>query len=487
MKPCVPWESFEQVPYISKPDDFIEQHKELMNYPPAYSNISSWTRARFNPDNADFIINSKTKMFRPWKAERPEYGDITCHPVRLNDVYILRDLFITHFCTGASTVGYLRSDPKNMKNFSDSFPLFGSDDVQIFFHWHNDLVQHCLLYGVYVPPAHTLRHDECLGTWFDDLPHCVKIDVEKHFSKVLTACLRKNMQSSVCQDHPSIANIIQHCYNDGYMILYLLAQKAGKHPLLIRFPSEPHEPTQTADMTVEQYRIAWTQYLQYRLLDGTIYNDRYFLQQFVRGLHSSIKQRIGTQITHAVDKVPIKRALPKTFSPDQLTNLVEDFIEYAKLPTLLLHKTPRNYQLQSQAVNAVYNEKQECSNTPEECDNNIDLPAIIAALNNTSTSQCYLCLADDHRMAQCSIYQRLRDNPRAITSLLRQLRPQKATHRGHRSGPPREIRQLTTSEITETGEGNSPDNEAGEGLHEHTSDDNAAVTPAPDTLKADFL
>jgi hypothetical protein len=291
------------------------------------------------------------------------------------------------------------------------------------------------------------------------------------------------MQSSVRQEYPSIANIIQRGYNDGYKILYLLAQKAGKHPLLIRFPSEPHEPTQTADMTVEHYRIAWTQYLQYRLLDGTIYNDRYFLQQFVRGLHSSINQRIGTQITHAVDKVPIERALPKTFSPDELTTLVEDFIEYAKFPASLLYKTPRNYQQQSQAVNALYNDKQH-SNDPEELYTNIDLPAIIAALNNTSTSQCYLCLAEDHRMARCSIYQRLRDNPRAITSLLRQLRPQKATHR-HR-GPPREIRQLATYKLTETGEGNSPDNETGEGSHDHNSDDTTSVTPASENLEADF-
>jgi hypothetical protein len=454
-----------------------------MKHPPEYSNVSSWTRARFNPDNADYVIDPKTKMFRPWNAERPEYGDITCHPVRLNDVYILRDLFITHFRTGASTVGYLRSDPKNLKNFSDSFPLFGSNDVQKFFHWHNDLVQHCLLYGVYVPPAHTLRHDECLGTWFNDLPHCVQVDTEKHFSKALTACLRKSMQSSVRQEYPSIANVIQHGYNDGYMILYVLAQKAGKHPLLIRFPSEPYEPIQTIDMTIEQYRIAWTQYLQYRLLDGTIYNDRYFLQQFVRGLHTSINQRIGTQITHAVDKVPIDRALPKTFSPDELTNLVEDFIEYAKLPNTLLTKTPRNYQQQSQAgVHAVYNEKLSIN---AEHDDSIDLPAIVAALNNISTSQCYLCLAEDHRMAQCTIYQRLRDNPRAITSLLRQLRPHKATHR-HR-GPPREIRQIVSNDITETGEGDSPDIEAGEGLHEHDSNDNASVTPASTTLEADFL
>jgi hypothetical protein len=88
-------------------------------------------------------------------------------------------------------------------------------------------------------------------------------------------------------------------------------------------------------------------------------------------------------------------------------------------------------------------------------------------------------------MTQCLIYQRLRDNPRAITSLLRQLRPHKATHRNR--GPPREIRQLATNEITETGEGNSPDNEAGEGFHEHDSHDTASVIPASETLEADFL
>jgi hypothetical protein len=52
-------------------------------------------------------------------------------------------------------------------------------------------------------------------------------------------------------------------------------------------------------MTVNQYRIAWTQYLQYRLFDGTVYSDRYFMQQFIRQLHPSINQRIGSHILRA--------------------------------------------------------------------------------------------------------------------------------------------------------------------------------------------
>jgi hypothetical protein len=266
-----------------------------------------------------------------------------------------RDYFISHFRSGAAAIGYIRTDPKNLKNFQDAFPSFGPDHVKQYFHWHSELVDHCLIYGVFVPPAHTLRTDLYLGTWFTALSVDVQADIHKHFTKLLTGCLRKHMQASVCQEYPSIADIIQNGSNNGYKILYLLARQAGKHPQLLRFPSEPHEPAQHMDMTVNQYRVAWTQYLQYRLFDGIVYNDRYFMQQFVRRLNPIISQRIGTHILHEVDKVSIDRALPKSFSPDELKQTLEDFIDYAKLPIDLLEKTPRQYQQQSvQLVRAIH-------------------------------------------------------------------------------------------------------------------------------------
>jgi hypothetical protein len=87
-------------------------------------------------------------------------------------------------------------------------------------------------------------------------------------------------------------------------------------------------------------------------------------------------------------------------------------------------------------------------------------------------------------MAQCPIYTRLRDNPRAITALLRQLRPRR------QRGPPREIRQIVDEKsILESGEG-SPEitNEAGEGIHDDadTINDNTSVSPI-DTLESDFV
>jgi hypothetical protein len=494
MKVSIPWNSSKRKSHICSPEQFIAQqefeeavaeHNGVQL--PTYSTVSSWTCARFDPDDADYIINPKTKMFRPWTAERSEYGIIECHPVRLNDVYMSRDYFASHFRSGAASLGYLRTDPKNLKNFQDSFPAFGPEDVQKYFHWHSDLVDHCLIYGVFIPPAHTLRTDLYLGTWFGALPVSVQSDAMKHFSKLLMGCLRKHMQPTVRQEHPSIADIIQNGSTNGYKILYLLARQAGKHPMLLRFPSEPREPAQHADMTVNQYRIAWIQYLQYRLFDGLVYSDRYFLQQFIRRLHPSVNQRIGTHVLREIDRVPIERALPRGFSPDELKHAIEDFANYANLPLDFIELTPRQYEAtKTSAIRALTRPSATpcCSND----NNDIDLPAIVAALNNTSNPHCFLCAAEDHRMANCPIYSRLRDNPRAITALLRQLRPQR-----RRTGPPREIRQIAhDTTTTEIGEGTSPINEIGEGTHDPSdlnadADDEISISPPLDTIESDFL
>lgn len=92
-------------------------------------------------------------------------------------------------------------------------------------------------------------------------------------------------------------------------------------------------------------------------------------------------------------------------------------------------------------------------------------------------------------MAQCAIYQRLRDNPRAITALLRQLRPHKSTSR--QRGPPREIRQVFAEDTSTDEAGEGLLIEAGEGnVDDNISIDNATTTPPQepiDTLESDFL
>jgi hypothetical protein len=333
-----------------------------------------------------------------------------------------------------------------LKEFQEAFPPFGPEDVQKYFHWHNRLVTHALQYGLYIPPVHTLRAKEILGVWFLELPPHVQADTQNHFCHVLTGCLRKNMQASVRTDHPFIVNIIQHGSDNGYKILHTLAQQAGQHPLLIRYPFDPSEPVQDNDTTVIQYVVSWQQYLRHMLLDGTIYSDRYFLQQFLRNLHKSIREKIGPHLRQSVAEIPITSPLPDSFAPDTLATSLKDLVSLYFNPAILA-KTPRN-QHSSSDVRAISHQQSPANIF--DIDDDFDLPALVAALN-TNSGQCYLCESDGHRFAQCPIYTRLSDNPRAITSLIRDLqRRQTKTSRPH--GPPKHIRQLDT---LEAGEGNS--------------------------------
>jgi hypothetical protein len=490
MKPNLRWNAFERNnSYIKSKQDYVDQYNQENPYPTLaiYSNVSSWTRARFNPDNADLVIDPNTGLFLPWRAERSSTGRmVDCFPVQLNDVFMIRDVYLSTFRGGPSCVGYIQYNPKTIKHFQDAFPCLGSNDIVKFLHWHNDLVDFCSRYGIYCPPAHTLRPGQPLGIWFNDLPNNVQLDVQKHFAKVLTGCLRSKMSVTVRQDHPMIANIVQHGSTNGYQILYLLAEEAGKHPLLVRYPSVPPEPKQTYDTTLEHYVNEWIQYLQYMLLDGTVYCDRYFLQQFQRNLYPAIKQRIGPHLRQEISDIALDLPLPPEFAPDRLVPLLNNIAQYAGFTGLAV-KTPREL-FQKQAVRSLHHHHD--TTTTTRIDYDIDLPAIVAALNNADAMTCFLCTATDHKMAQCPTYQRLSNNPRAVTAILRSLKPQ----RDRPSGPPRHVRQIadTSSDLLiEIGEGNIIDMEAGEGNISDDDDiiarDNGSPTETDDQAQPDFI
>jgi hypothetical protein len=437
------WDSFERSNVIHTDKQYIKSRKNKPATRAAYSNVLAWTKARFNPDSADAVIDPATGQFVPWCAHHPERGAIDCFPVPINNVFMIQDLFMTRFNSGPGAVGYLRYNPKYLKEFQDAFPPFGPEDVLKYFHWHNRLVTHASQYGFYIPPAHTLRAKEILGVWFLELPPHVQADTQNHFCHVLTGCLRKHMQTSVRTDHPFIADIIQHGSDNGYKILHTLAQQAGQHPLLIRNPFDPSEPVQDNDTTVIQYVVAWQQYLRHMLLDGTVYSDRYFLQQFLRNLHKSIREKIGPHLRQSVAEIPITSPLPDSFAPDTLATSLKDLVSLYFNPAILA-KTPR-HQYSSSDVRAI--NYQQIPASTLDVDDDFDLPALVAALNS-NLGQCYLCESDGHRFAQCPIYTRLSDNPRAITSLIRDLQRRKPKS----SRPPKHIRQV---DLLEAGEGNS--------------------------------
>jgi hypothetical protein len=153
-------------------------------------------------------------------------------------------------------------------------------------------------------------------------------------------------------------------------------------------------------------------------------------------------------------------------------------------------KTPRELFQKKDKHQVVRSLRQQTTSTNN--DDEVDLPAIVAALSNTDVQTCFLCSADDHKMVQCPTYQRLRDNPRAVTAILRGLKSQHNSNR-RSSGPPHHVRQVCTTCEThipnEIGEGYTTDLEAGEG--DSSDDDETAVHANPadtdDHLDPDFL
>jgi hypothetical protein len=61
------------------------QHATRINRQ-AYSNVTSWTKACFNPDDANKVLNPNTAKFISWFADNPEYGYTECFPVQLSIV-----------------------------------------------------------------------------------------------------------------------------------------------------------------------------------------------------------------------------------------------------------------------------------------------------------------------------------------------------------------------------------------------------------------
>jgi hypothetical protein len=167
-----PWDSHDRdgYNYFKNPRDYL---RSLPTQPVMFSN--TWTHARFDLTRIEEVLDPKTGLFLSWFAPRPDYGNVECFPLRLNALFMIKDYFLKSFQTGLSSVGYNRLDPKLIRAFQDAFPIFGSEDANNFLFWHNRVVEFGLCFGVYIPPAHTLRDGQPLGIWFDSLTPCVQL------------------------------------------------------------------------------------------------------------------------------------------------------------------------------------------------------------------------------------------------------------------------------------------------------------------------
>ena len=114
----------------------------------------------------------------------------------------------------------------------------------------------------------------------------IQHEVETIFTGLLATGLNNRLTGTLGK-HRVLAGIIGNTSN-GYEALFLMAQFSG-HPLLNTSTSTLREPRQINDQTVQEYIGDWIYYMYHQSLSGTFLSDRYFVQQFVTGLHSEIQ------------------------------------------------------------------------------------------------------------------------------------------------------------------------------------------------------
>jgi hypothetical protein len=427
---------------------------------------NTWQHARFDIDNIADVIDVKNGgIFLPWEANRPDHGRITCFPIHLPSLHLVKKFYLSSFNTGLAAVGFSRFDPKNLRQFQESFPIFGPDDVRNYLDWHERVVLHGLTFSVFIPPAHTLRDGQPLSTWFDDLPPNVQSDVMYHFSYILTGCIRSKTHSSLRHEYPDIYDSIQGNKADGYLTLYDLALHAGNHPLLCHYGASFTEPQQSNDTTLSVYLSDWLQYSQQLILDGLINSDRYFHQQFLHNMHPTVRTRLGPYLHQTIAMVPLSLPLPPSLAPDRLRSHLIQHVRHLQIRNLL-SKTPRQLSSPPPSASAVRSLQHFAPSDPDAFN-----AIMIAALR--TLGPCILCRATDHKFAVCPSLENLKSDPYMCAMLLRTL--QRMTPTGPTSGHNRagttprpgrpQVRQLTNSVSAHTTESSEllPILEAGEG------------------------
>jgi hypothetical protein len=430
---------------------------------------TTWTHARFDLDKIDEALDLDTGLFLPWDAPRPDHGRIRNFALYMPSLHLDQKVFLSSFNSGLAAVGFSRFDPKNLRQFQDAFPIFGPDDVSNYLDWHDSVVLHGITFGVFVPPVHTLRDCNPLGIWFELLPLHVQNDAQNHFRFLLTGCIRGKLHPSLRQEHPDIYNIIQKRKSDGYLLLYDLALHCGQHPLLCHHGSFAMHPIQDSDMTLSQYVDHWLHFIRRQILDGVIFSDRFFHEQFLFNMHASVRSRLGPYLHNKVVSVPLGTPLPPSLAPDCLVSHLTQHVKHLNVKVLLA-KTPR--QLSSPSAPSAHNHVRA-----------LQLPApqepematlMIAALR--TPGPCILCRSPEHKFAQCPSLAALKDEPyfcQLLTRTLQRMHPSPASNprSNRRSDPPRppsrvprpQVRQLTSSDDPVVSTAPLPALESGEG------------------------
>jgi len=294
--------------------------------------------------------------------------------------------------------------------------------------------------GVFVPPLCTLRPGYQFGLWFSELLPHIQHEVETIYTGLLATGLGNRITSTLAK-HRILAGLIGNTSN-GYEALYLMAQFAG-HPLLNTSTSTQREPRQANDQTVQEYVSDWIYYLYHQSLSGIFLSDRYFVQQFVTGLHFEIQFCLGDSFENAANQHPRTEALPSGFHPLQISMTLRD--RASRIQCLRLLELPPREILKSSGsfVRQIVSDV-----SPAE-----DVELLAAVTSTPSPWQCLMCRASNHLFNECPKISDLDQNTRRVvfSSLLRARGPSRSQPRpstGSRPSQAQRVHAITADDTS---------------------------------------
>jgi len=351
---------------------------------PTITEGSTWTSYHANP-NQVVPFNDLTNNIPSWYGMHPVYGRCENFPVTLAHTIIDKELFLA--CC------HTPWERKQYNHFVSQFPQFTYEMVnhRTILEYYHRIVDYARPRGMFVPPLCTLRLGHQFGIWFTELLPHIQHEVETIFTGLLATGLNNRLTGTLGK-HRVLAGIIGNTSN-GYEALFLMAQFAG-HPLLNTSTSTLREPRQTNDQTVQEYIGDWIYYLYHQSLSGTFLSDRYFVQQFVTGLHSKIQFRLGDAFENAVNQYSRTAALPASFHPLQLSMTLRDRASQIKC-LRLLDLPPREFLKPPHSQVRQINIEEPC------LDDSAMVTAAVTSTDRSAGRQCLMCHSPEHLFNDC--------------------------------------------------------------------------------------
>ena len=262
----------------------------------------------------------------PWLARYPNGGVRLFHPVtnldgRRRAVETLIGKFWKH-----TTQHRFHIDNVGQKTFESRFPKYIRPAGSVSAALDSFLLQverHCLNYGVYVPARDMIVSDARLGTLYASLPVHVQLECVNAFDLLLFQCFGKDQK--LCADFATLFNSNN---SSGYHVIYELAVAAQLPMLsLVGFEAVHRPPIMNDADTIDMYTERWKSWFTAADHLGWINSDEWFLIEYTRGLHKSLRQMGGTLKNEAnANRRNVNSAYPARYSPSQVAHTFLDLI-----------------------------------------------------------------------------------------------------------------------------------------------------------------